>query len=48
MMETEETSVREGAHCTCGAMFMNGAWWSRIGMGLGHAHAPRGPMVLRG
>ncbi|MEZ4553311.1 MAG: hypothetical protein AB7L91_12765 [Dehalococcoidia bacterium] len=31
----------EGAHCACGAMFMNGGWWMRIGSGLGHTHTPR-------
>ncbi len=48
MAEMTEETIAEGTHCACGAMFMNGAWWTRIGSGLGHAHTPRGPLLRRG
>jgi hypothetical protein len=31
------TSATEGDSCACGAQFLNGAWWTRMG-GLGHTH----------
>lgn len=31
------TELRERDSCRCGAQFLNGAWWTRMG-GLGHTH----------